>query len=30
VITAFDGDRVMAVYIGDRKNTNAVRSARGV
>ena len=27
VITAFDGDRVMAVYIGDCKNTNAVRTA---
>ena len=27
VITAFDGDRVMAVYIGDRMNSNAVRSA---
>jgi class 3 adenylate cyclase len=30
VITAFDGDRVMAVYIGDRKNTNAVRSALAI
>lgn len=29
-ITAFDGDRVMAVYIGDRKNTNAVRSALAI
>ena len=27
VITSFDGDRVMAVYIGNRKNTNAVRTA---
>jgi class 3 adenylate cyclase len=27
VITAYDGDRVMAVYIGDLKNTRAVRSA---
>lgn len=27
VITAYDGDRVMGVYIGDSKNTNAVRSA---
>jgi class 3 adenylate cyclase len=26
-ITAYDGDRVMAVYIGDYKNTNAVKSA---
>jgi class 3 adenylate cyclase len=26
-ITAFDGDRVMAVYVGDRKNTQAVTSA---
>jgi class 3 adenylate cyclase len=26
-ITAYDGDRVMAVYMGDRKNTRAVRSA---
>jgi class 3 adenylate cyclase len=26
-ITAYDGDRLMAVYIGDRKNTSAVRSA---
>lgn len=26
-VTAYDGDRVMAVYIGDRKNTRAVRSA---
>jgi class 3 adenylate cyclase len=26
-ITAFDGDRVMAVYIGDDKNTSAARSA---
>ena len=27
VITSFDGDRVMAVYIGDSKNTNAVKTA---
>jgi class 3 adenylate cyclase len=27
VITAFDGDRVMAVYLGDAKNSNAARSA---
>ena len=27
VITAYDGDRIMAVYIGDMKNTRAVRSA---
>lgn len=27
VITAYDGDRIMAVYIGDSKNTNAVRTA---
>jgi class 3 adenylate cyclase len=26
-ITAYDGDRIMAVYIGDSKNTNAVKSA---
>jgi class 3 adenylate cyclase len=26
-ITAYDGDRIMAVYIGDIKNTQAVRSA---
>lgn len=26
-ITAYDGDRVMAVYIGDSKNTNAARTA---
>jgi class 3 adenylate cyclase len=26
-ITAYDGDRIMAVYIGDLKNTRAVRSA---
>jgi class 3 adenylate cyclase len=30
VITAFDGDRVMAVYIGNSKNTNAVRSALAI
>jgi len=27
VITAYDGDRIMAVFIGDFKNTNAARSA---
>jgi class 3 adenylate cyclase len=27
VITAYDGDRIMAVYIGERKNTRAVFSA---
>lgn len=27
VITAYDGDRVMAVYIGENKNTRAVRTA---
>jgi class 3 adenylate cyclase len=27
VITAYDGDRIMAVFIGDSKNTNAVRAA---
>lgn len=27
VITAFDGDRVMAVYIGDQKNTAAAKTA---
>jgi len=27
VITAFDGDRVMAVYIGGQKNTNAAKTA---
>ena len=26
-ITAYDGDRVMAVFIGDYKNTNAVKAA---
>jgi class 3 adenylate cyclase len=26
-VTAYDGDRIMAVYIGDSKNTNAVRTA---
>lgn len=30
VITAYDGDRIMAVYIGDTKNTRAVRSAMKV
>lgn len=27
VITAYDGDRIMAVYIGSSKNTSAVRAA---
>jgi class 3 adenylate cyclase len=27
VITAYDGDRIMAVFIGDSKNTQAVRAA---
>jgi class 3 adenylate cyclase len=27
VITAYDGDRIMAVYIGDSKSTSAVRTA---
>lgn len=27
VITAYDGDRIMAVYIGDSKNTSAARTA---
>lgn len=27
VITAYDGDRIMAVYIGDSKNTSAVRTS---
>lgn len=27
IITAYDGDRVMAVFLGDAKNTSAVRSA---
>jgi class 3 adenylate cyclase len=27
VITAFDGDRVMGVFIGDRKNTSAAKAA---
>ena len=26
-ITAYDGDRIMAVYIGDTKNTSAVQTA---
>jgi class 3 adenylate cyclase len=30
VITAFDGDRVMAVYIGDSKNSNATRTALAI
>lgn len=29
-ITAFDGDRVMAVFIGDSKNSSAVRSALAI
>ena len=29
-ITAYDGDRVMAVYLGNRKNTNAVRTALAI
>jgi len=29
-ITAFDGDRVMAVFLGDTKNSNAVRAALGI
>ncbi|MCB9570096.1 MAG: adenylate/guanylate cyclase domain-containing protein [Myxococcales bacterium] len=29
-ITAFDGDRVMAVFLGDYKNTSAVRSALAI
>lgn len=29
-ITAFDGDRVMAVYIGDNKNSSAARSALSI
>lgn len=27
VVTAFDGDRVMAVYVGDMKNTSAAKTA---
>jgi len=27
VVTAYDGDRIMAVFVGGHKNTNAVRSA---
>jgi class 3 adenylate cyclase len=30
VITAFDGDRVMAVYIGDRKNSDAARTSLAI
>lgn len=30
VITAFDGDRVMAVFLGESKNTSAVRSALNI
>lgn len=29
-ITAYDGDRIMAVFTGDRKNTSAVRAALGI
>lgn len=29
-ITAYDGDRIMAVYIGDSKNTQAVRTAQKI
>lgn len=29
-ITAFDGDRVMAIFIGDNKNTSAVRAALAI
>lgn len=29
-IRSFDGDRVMGVFIGDRKNSNAVKSARQI
>jgi class 3 adenylate cyclase len=27
IITAYDGDRIMAVYVGNKKNTRAVRTA---
>lgn len=30
VITSFDGDRVMAVYLGDSKNSNAARTALAI
>ena len=30
VITAYDGDRIMAVFIGDSKNTSAARTALGI
>jgi class 3 adenylate cyclase len=30
VVTAFDGDRIMAVYIGETPNTDAVGSALGI
>lgn len=30
VITAFDGDRIMGVFIGNSKNTSAVRCALGI
>lgn len=29
-IRSFDGDRVMAIFMGDKKNTRAVRSALGI
>lgn len=29
-ITAYDGDRIMAVFLGDQKNTNAIRSALAI
>ncbi len=29
-ITAFDGDRAMAVYVGKKRNTNAVRTALAI
>lgn len=29
-IRSFDGDRVMAIYVGDYKNTNAVKTAMGI
>lgn len=30
VITAYDGDRIMAIFTGDRKNTNAVKTALAI
>jgi class 3 adenylate cyclase len=30
VITAYDGDRIMAVFIGEKKNTSAARAAFGL